>query len=174
MRSLKALTALDTRLFYHCQSCCALHVSLASLSRWISRIGDGFFYLLIGAGLAWLEPAKGRDFLTAGLWAFALELPLYLVLKNLIKRDRPSLLAGVNALIQPSDRFSFPSGHAAGAFVFATLIAGFYPAWALAAYTLAMLIGLSRVLLGVHYPSDIVAGVALGVCCTELVLLGSF
>ena len=71
-------------------------------------------------------------------------------------------ITGVAALIEPSDKFSFPSGHTAAAFVFAAVLAAFYPLLALPAFVLATLIGLSRVMLGVHYPGDIVAGAVLG------------
>ena len=67
-------------------------------------------------------------------------------------------------------RLSFPSGHTAAAFVFATLVAAFYPPFALPAYLMATLIGFSRVMLGVHYPSDIAAGALLGVVCCETAL----
>ena len=75
------------------------------------------------------------------------------------------------AFIQPSDKFSFPSGHTAAAFVMASLLTAFYPPVALVAYPLALAIGASRVTLGVHYPSDIVAGAVLGSGCAFIALM---
>ena len=96
------------------------------------------------------------------LWAFALELPLYLLLKNALKRQRP---AGLPVFITPSDRYSLPSGHTAAAFLMATVLAAQFPALGTAAVCLGRAGGASRLLLGVHYLSDLVAGALLGGGC---------
>jgi undecaprenyl-diphosphatase len=116
------------------------------------------------AGLLWyLAVPQVAAFTQLLLTAFLIELPLYLLLKNLIRRPRPAdAVESLSAFIRPSDRFSFPSGHTAAAFVFAVSVAAFFPAWAPLAFALAIAIGLSRVLLGVHFPSDILAGSVLG------------
>lgn len=169
MGTLKLLTALDLFAFNWC-----LHLpkapELARISRQVSRIGDGDLYLIVALLLVVLDKEGGLAFLLTGLSAYLIELPLYAILKNTIKRDRPCTTLPFDAYIVPSDKFSFPSGHSAAAFVFATLIASFYPGFAVLAYILAVMVGVSRVLLGVHYPTDIVAGAALGVSCTLLVL----
>ena len=142
---------------------------LAMVSRWISHTGDGIYYVIIGIIVALLEPVVGLAFFITGVIAFAIELPLYVVLKNSIKRRRPDdVIAEFVAFLIPSDKFSFPSGHTAAAFVMATLISFYYPSFSLLAYTLASVIGFSRVLLGVHFPSDIVAGALLGSVSTIL------
>ena len=136
---------------------------IASVSRWISHCGDGVYYLFIGVLLALYEQNFGFAFLLTGLLSFAVELPLYLILKNSIKRRRPNdVIAEFAAFLIPSDKFSFPSGHTAAGFVMATITAWYYPSFTILAYTLASMIGFSRVLLGVHFPSDILAGATLG------------
>lgn len=131
--------------------------------RWVSRTGDGHLYAATGLLLLIFEPGQGEVFVLAGLLAFSLNTGLYLILKNAIKRDRPAMrIDCYQAWITPSDQFSFPSGHTAAAFLFAALITYFYPAFALPCYGWASMVGASRVLLGVHYPSDIAAGVLLG------------
>jgi len=136
---------------------------VARISRWVSRLGDGIYYLIFGLVLIYFEVSNGKPFFYACLLGFALELPTYLVVKNTIKRQRPhDAIQEFVAYLVPSDKFSFPSGHTAAAFVMATTIAQFYPPFAFLAYTVALMIGMSRVLLGVHFPTDILAGMVLG------------
>lgn len=130
----------------------------------ISKTGDGPLYIAVGLLLFFMGGKGGQLFFGAGVAAYVLELIAYWILKNTIKRDRPtSMEIFQGAWIIPSDKFSFPSGHTAAAFVFATLCLHFYPLFAPAAYVWASLIGASRVCLGVHFPSDIVAGMILGI-----------
>ncbi|XOV79933.1 MAG: phosphatase PAP2 family protein [Aestuariibacter sp.] len=131
--------------------------------RLISKSGDGHVYLLLGVVLWAFEPSHGGLFLYTGLLAYALELPLYMVLKNMFRRERPcNVFKQLHAHVEPSDKFSLPSGHTAAAFLMATLLSHYYPTIGFFAYLWAGLISLSRILLGVHYPSDILAGATLG------------
>lgn len=94
--------------------------------------------------------------------AYLIEIPLYLLLKLLLKRSRPSNFKKFTPAIQPADRFSFPSGHSTAAFLFAALIIANFPVWSSVVYLWAFLVGMSRIVLGVHYPSDVIAGALLG------------
>ena len=170
MNTLRKITSYDAVAFYWCHGFTQMP-RLATISRLISRLGDGGLYLALGLSLALLEVQDGEAFLLAGLLAFTIELPLYLILKNTIKRDRPChRFDNFDAFIVPSDKFSFPSGHAAAAFVFATVFSHFYPSMLELSYSVAVLIGLSRVMLGVHYPTDIAAGAVLGTSCAVIAL----
>ncbi|MGH1431602.1 MAG: phosphatase PAP2 family protein [Neptuniibacter sp.] len=169
MSAIKLLTTFDLFAFNWCLGS-SRAPEMAKISRQVSRLGDGGLYLVLGISLALFEPAYGLIFFITGLIAYGFELPLYLVLKNTIKRDRPCDALPFEAYIVPSDKFSFPSGHSAAAFVFATLIAEYYPMFAGIAYSVAVLVGISRVLLGVHYPSDIAAGAILGVSSATLAI----
>lgn len=141
----------------------------SNVIRMISRSGDGHVYLLLGALLWAFEPSHGALFLYTGLLAYALELPLYVMLKKLFKRERPcDVFKQMHAHVKPSDKFSLPSGHTAAAFLMATLLSHFYPAVGFFAYIWASLIAMSRILLGVHYPGDIVAGATLGITISIL------
>ena len=143
----------------------------ATVSKAISHTGDGHLYILI-ALIALLSDSKtGSDFLLVGLTAFAIELQIYWIAKNTLKRRRPaefsSLLHSHNV---PSDKYSLPSGHAAAAFVMATLIGHFYPSLYLFCLIWATAIAVSRILLGVHFLTDVLIGAALGMACTSLAI----
>jgi undecaprenyl-diphosphatase len=132
----------------------------------ISHTGDGPLYFIVALGLLALEPQSGAIFFWAGIIAYVFDVSLYLLLKNLIKRDRPAVkISSYQAWITPSDQFSFPSGHTAAAFLFACLVFNFYPLFAIPCFIWASAIGISRVLLGVHYPTDLAAGALLGSAC---------
>ena len=86
------------------------------------------------------------------------------ILKAATNRVRPCGALGwahTLAIDVPSDG-SFPSGHAAGTFAFALFVCGFKPRAAFVLIPIACLIALTRVALGVHYPSDVLAGAVLG------------
>jgi undecaprenyl-diphosphatase len=93
------------------------------------------------------------------------------VLKRSIGRPRPSRGTSYAALIGEPDRFSFPSGHSAAALSVAIGFGFAFPAFAPLALGLAMLAGFSRVVLGVHYPGDVVAGQALALLSAILFIL---
>jgi len=129
----------------------------------VSRLGDGIFWYALMLALLALEGARAAKpvlhMIATGLVCTA----IYKWLKSRTSRPRPyavdrAVRAGADAL----DPFSFPSGHTLHAVAFSMVAAAYYPplAWLLAPFTL--LVAASRVVLGLHYPSDVLAGAALG------------
>ena len=130
----------------------------------VSRLGDGWLWGAVALALAL---AGGRDALPTILGmvvAPAAGLPLYVLLKRWMARPRPCATegSGLQPLVPALDCFSFPSGHTLHAVAFTVVVLGHYPglAWLLVPFT--ALVALSRVVLGLHYPSDVLAGAALG------------
>ena len=84
-------------------------------------------------------------------------------MKNLFARTRPYDVVEVNLLVAKLHDFSFPSGHTLVSFEAATALWFYHRKWGIAAFVLAALIGLSRLYLFVHYPTDVLVGAVLGI-----------
>ncbi len=131
--------------------------------RLVSRLGDGVFWYALILGLLLADPAGSWPACLHMLAAGGCGTLLYKLIKGRTLRPRPYqvhqdiCLAGA-----PLDQYSFPSGHTLHAVVFSAVALAYYPglAWVLLPFT--VLVGLSRVVLGLHYPSDVLAGAALG------------
>ncbi|WP_236250606.1 phosphatase PAP2 family protein [Microbulbifer sp. ALW1] len=131
----------------------------------LSRSADGWLYLLSPLLIAIVNTAAALPFLYLCGAAFAIERSLYWAIKNTTKRNRPpESIPGLRSIVVANDRFSLPSGHTSGAFLFVTILSqSLNPLWALG-YFWAAGVGTSRVGLGVHYPTDVCAGALLGIC----------
>jgi undecaprenyl-diphosphatase len=144
--------------------------------RWASRLADGWLWLGLAALLAAGGDPSWRAMAT-GAAAAAVTNVLLVFLKRRFRRPRPCEVCPhpLFADVKPPDPFSFPSGHSMNAFAVGTVMAIHFPLLAPAALLLAVSIAASRVVLGMHYVSDVVAGSALGTlvgATTYVLLLG--
>ncbi len=136
---------------------------LLRLFRVVSRLGDGvFWYGLMLALLGWYGRGALHAVAHMALAGLMCAL-LYRWLKRKTSRPRPfqvnqSILAGTH----PLDQFSFPSGHTLHAVAFTIVVLGYFPALAWLVVPFTALVALSRLVLGLHYPTDVLAGALIG------------
>jgi len=125
-----------------------------------SRLGEhGGVWLALGLAGQWLDPSRRRGW-RAGAAAVAGAYALNSALKLLVRRRRPRL-RGLEPLARTPTALSFPSAHAATSFAGAAAYSRLGVARA-PLYGLALALSASRVYLGLHYPSDVLAGALLG------------
>jgi undecaprenyl-diphosphatase len=129
----------------------------------VSRLGDGVFWyaLMLALPIAddWRGAAVGAQLAATGLVSLA----IYRLLKRWTRRPRPyASHRGIVARVPPLDQFSFPSGHTLHAVAFTAIACTWYPALAWILVPFCILVGLSRIVLGLHYPSDVAAAVVIG------------
>lgn len=142
--------------------------AIAPLFRLISRLGNGVFWYALMAVLpvsyGW---AGARAALVMGLVG-GINLLLYRKCKAAFARERPFVsLPPINLAAAPLDRYSFPSGHTLHAVGFTIVATSFFPALGVVLYPFAFLVALSRPLLGLHYPSDVMVAAVAGAVVAE-------
>jgi undecaprenyl-diphosphatase len=128
-----------------------------------TRAGDGWLWSLFGV-LVLLFGGKFRFTALASAGSAALiGIAVFLSVKRVSGRKRPcEIQPHCWAKLLPPDRFSFPSGHTITAFAVAGTLGLFYPVLLPILLFCAVSIALSRVLLGMHFMSDVLAGTAIG------------
>ncbi|MGE5408884.1 MAG: phosphatase PAP2 family protein [Syntrophothermus sp.] len=142
---------------------------LEAAAKALGKAGNnGLVWIVIGVLLALIDPSRRESWLICAALA-----PIAIVLnygiKLLVKRPRP-VLEGLPPLGGAPSSLSFPSAHALSSFAVATAMYRVDPATA-GAFVIAFLISLCRPYLGMHYPSDVLAGAILGVALGLLVPL---
>jgi undecaprenyl-diphosphatase len=128
-----------------------------------TRAGDGWLWYMVGLSvLLWGGPERITAVASAGSAALV-GIGVFKSLKKLSGRKRPcEIEPHCWATLLPPDQFSFPSGHTITAFAVAIGLGEFYPALLPALLVCALLIATSRILLGMHFLSDVVVGALVG------------
>jgi undecaprenyl-diphosphatase len=136
---------------------------IRDLFRLVSRLGDGLFWYSLMLLILLFE---GRDGLLPVLHMALAGLSgtlLYKWLKGKTLRPRPfEVHQDIFMTGKPLDKFSFPSGHTLHAVVFGLVAINYYPALSFIIMPFVSMVALSRVVLGLHYPSDVIAGAIIG------------
>jgi undecaprenyl-diphosphatase len=139
---------------------------------WLTYLGSHFaviFFII----LSWII-AKQKKVLRSLILLYAIQLAIIYGLKFLIGRQRPLLFLemaskiskGPGEILEPS----FPSAHATFSFMMATLLGLWFPRYQVIFFIVAGFIGWTRIYLGLHYPTDIIAGALLGYGITKVFL----
>lgn len=126
-------------------------------------VGDGWLWYAMGLAILLFGGEPRFQAIGAAGVAAVLSIALFVLLKRLTGRRRPCQIEPhCWATLLPPDQFSFPSGHTMTAFAVATPLALFYPTLMIGLFFCALSIAMSRILLGMHFLSDVVAGALIG------------
>lgn len=129
----------------------------------VSRLGDGIFWYLLMAALVVADGYAGLAASAHLAGTGAIALILYKLLKQWTRRPRPYASdLRIRAWIAPLDEFSFPSGHTLHAVAFSVVAVAHYPGLVVLLVPFTACVAMSRVVLGLHYPSDVLAATAIG------------
>jgi undecaprenyl-diphosphatase len=151
------------------------HVIMRRVNRWpaprwirlwmiyATRGGDGWLWYALGICILLFGGPERFAAVGAGMLAAGSGIAIFLGLKKAANRRRPSAYEPhCWATLLPPDQFSFPSGHTITAFAVAISLGHFYPSLALGLMFCALSVAASRILLGMHFLSDVVTGAAIG------------
>lgn len=147
-----------------------LRINRLSQRKWIrlffsliSRLGDGGFWAAAGIAMLVIQGEAGLGPVVQMIGTGTVGVILYKLLKNRLVRERPYVNhGGILCGTAPLDKYSFPSGHTLHAVSFTIMLAHFEPMLLPIALPFAVLVAASRVILGLHYPSDVVVGAIIG------------
>lgn len=130
----------------------------------ISRLGDYPAWVGLGLVCTLQQGANAPAFVAQTLLTAAAGILVYKLLKQRLLRERPYIThcGKITCDTAPLDRYSFPSGHTLHAVSFAVLYDSHEPLMLLILVPFALLVAASRVILGLHYPSDVLAGAGIG------------
>jgi len=157
------ISNIDNSIFFIINCNLANHVCDRAIISFMQIPGE-IIIILLGAATFFIGRKYAKFTALIVLSSFVIAQYSYRAIKFFVKRPRPfETLDNVRLLLGPYGGFSFPSGHATISFCLATVIAMRYPKIRYPVFITAILVALSRVYIGVHYPTDILIGSILGI-----------
>ena len=166
------LDQVEGRLCLPCNHFCQIR-PVGLYFKTVSRLGDGILWYALLIALPVLYGRQAFGPVGHMLATVLLGMLVYKLLKNTLLRERPfASHADLELLARPLDRYSFPSGHTLQAVLILTMLGHYFPAIALAMIPFGLSVAASRVVLGLHYPSDVMVGglIGWGLASTSLAL----
>jgi undecaprenyl-diphosphatase len=163
-------TAERLRVWRMLEDRCTRWMHRAAARRWVSwllvvasRVGDGWVWYGAFVLLPLLSPVTGTHCAVRMVAVGLLNLIVYKIIKHTVARPRPYRgCSGVMACTRSLDEYSFPSGHTMHAVANSIILGAYFPQCRWVVWGFTLLVAASRVVLGLHYPSDVVAGAAIG------------
>ena len=168
MKPLQLIQAFDVSLINHLFAN-KRYSQYLPICQLLSHLGAGWFYAVVALSSLFIC-GTSHPYFWILLLAFGIERPIYYLLKNTLKRDRPFRTMNIQQQTDPGDQFSFPSGHTAAAFLFTSVTATFWPVLWIPLLLMATGIGFSRIMLGVHYLTDTLMGALMGTLIAQMCL----
>jgi len=149
---------------------CAIWLHRLAHWRWLvsalavsSRLGNGIVWYTLTASIPFLAGPKGWSCTAQMLAVGVVNVMIYYHLKRWTGRERPFMsCTQISACVRALDQFSFPSGHTLHAVAFSVILGHPYPPFAPLLWGFTSLVALSRVVLGLHFPTDVAAGALIG------------
>jgi undecaprenyl-diphosphatase len=129
----------------------------------VSRVGDGWIWYAVVVCLPWAGGPNGPSVSVRMIGVGIVNLIIYTIVKRWIARPRPfRTCPGIRECGRSLDEFSFPSGHTLHSVACSLILTVYYPVLGFIVWPLTLLIAVSRVVLGLHYPSDVIVGALIG------------
>jgi len=135
----------------------------------MTYLGSFTFMFIFCTGAFLLDSSTLRSMAIKAMISITLSTGIGKILKVTVTRLRPFInIPNLNIKKIGIDKYSFPSGHTTGAFSLAVIIALYFPIFGFITVPLAICVGLSRIYIGVHYPTDVIMGLIIGSTCSFL------
>jgi len=129
----------------------------------ISRLGNGVFWYVLILSLPFIYGLSALPIVIQMVATGLVGVVIYKILKKKLVRQRPFIThCKIKLGAAPLDEYSFPSGHTLHSVCFSSVLIAYYPEWSLLLIPFTILVGLSRPILGLHYPSDVIVGAIIG------------
>lgn len=170
MRTLtKAFSISDRKLFYFLNSYMKCRV-LDKLMIYITQLGGVIFTVSLTLVMIAFGKSNMRYLGLEVLIALSTTTLVVHLIKKIVSRERPyNILENINTFNLEMHDYSFPSGHTAASFSIATILYLNVPQLMIPVMLLACLVGISRIYLAVHYPSDVAVGYVVGFFTSKLI-----
>ena len=129
----------------------------------VSRIGDGWIWYGIVVCLPWAGGPIGSSASVRMIAVAVVDIVIYKIVKRWIARPRPfRACPGFRECARSLDEYSFPSGHTLHSVACSVILTAYYPVLGFFVWPFTVLVAVSRVVLGLHYPSDVIVGALIG------------